>query len=120
MLWLDHRIFGNGYGLATPYFDGIFYWLSGRLYTWSGGFGAQLTSFQWRHPNAGEERTLAGYRFRPLHSRRRFLWLFRRSAFPIPVPIARVSVAWARVDLPKDIDAANAELREMEKRIGRK
>jgi hypothetical protein len=40
MLWLDHKIFGNGRGLGSPCFDGIFYWLSGALYTWIGGFGA--------------------------------------------------------------------------------
>jgi hypothetical protein len=28
--------------------------LSGGLYTWIGGFGAQLQGFQWRHPKPGE------------------------------------------------------------------
>lgn len=117
ILWLDHKIFGNGHGLGSPYFDGKFYWLSGRLYTFMQGFGAQLHSIQWTHPKAGEERKLFGYRFRPLHSHRYFLWLFR-DRFPIPTPICRVMVSWGRVDLPKDIDAANAALRLMQKQVG--
>lgn len=117
-LWLDHKIFGNGHGLASPYFDTKFYWLSGELYTFMQGFGAQLHSFQWRHPLAGERRRLFGYDFEPLHSRRYFLWLWRDSYFAIPTPICRVSVAWARVDLPKSTDEANAELRHMATQIG--
>lgn len=117
ILWLDHKIFGNGYGLGSPYFDGKFYWLNGELYTFMQGSGAQLHSIQWTHPNAGEERKLFGYRFRPLHSHRRFLWLFKESV-PIPLPISRVIVAWSRVDLPKDIDEANAELRHMATQVG--
>lgn len=113
LLWLDHKIFGNGWGLKSPYFDNKFYWLvdtkrgrdkeSGTLYTFSHGHGAQLHSFQWLHPNAGEERVLAGYRFRPLHSHRRWL---------------RVDVAWSVQTLPDDIDEANAYLREMERNLG--
>lgn len=60
ILWLDHLIFGNGYGLRSPYFDNRYYWLSGQLYTWSGWLGAQLQSFQWFHPKPGEERRLGG------------------------------------------------------------
>ncbi|MGB3485337.1 MAG: hypothetical protein WBB07_24370 [Mycobacterium sp.] len=129
MLRLDHLIFGNGRGLASPYFDDCFYWLvdtskqdrhgsRGEFYTFMAGFGAQLHSFQWRHPKAGEERKLAGKRFRPLHSTRRFLWLWPRSIFSIPLPVARVSVAWSWVDLPKDINHANAALRDMRKTLG--
>lgn len=118
MLWLDHKIFGNGRGLRSPYCDNRFYWLSGEIYTFMQGLGAQLHSFQWRHPRPGEERKLFGYRFRPLHSSREFLWLWRDSVFPIPTPICRVSVAWSRVDLPDDINQANAALREMAKEVG--
>jgi hypothetical protein len=118
ILALDHKIFGNGRGLGSPYFDSKFYWLGGQLYTFMHGFGAQLHSIQWRHPNAGEERKLFGYRFRPLHSSRQFLWLFRSSPFPIPTPICRVMIAWGRVDLPSGIDAANEALRKMEREIG--
>lgn len=118
ILWLDHKIFGNGRGLGSPYCDGKFYWLSGQLYTFMQGFGAQLHSIQWTHPNAGEERRLFGYRFRPLHSTRSFLWLFRDRWFEFPTPISRVMVSWGRVDLPKGIDEANAALRQMEKEVG--
>lgn len=118
ILWLDHKIFGNGYGLGSPYFDNKFYWLSGELYTFMQGFGAQLHSIQWRHPLAGERRRLFGYDFEPLHSRRYFLWLWRDGAFPIPTPICRVMVFWSRVDLPKNLNEANAELRHMEQQIG--
>ncbi len=104
ILVLDHWIFGNGHGMKSPYFDDKFYWLtdggralpgasgggeSGQLYTFMPGLGAQLHSYQWTHPNAGEERMLLGRRFRPLHSTRRW---------------GRVEVAWA-MQGPKDIDA---------------
>lgn len=129
ILRLDHLIFGNGHGLASPYCDKRFYWLvdtarhgrhgsRGELYTFMHGFGAQLHSFQWRHPKAGEVRQLAGKQFRPLHSTRQFLWLWRNSIFSIPLPIPRVSVAWSWVDLPKDIDKANAALRDMQRTLG--
>lgn len=104
ILWLDHLIFGNGHGLATPYFDGRFYWLSGRLYTFSGGLGAQLTSYEWRHPKAHERRILCGREFKPFHSRRSWL---------------RVRISWAWVDLPRDLNAANEALRELADEIGR-
>ncbi|YBW39858.1 hypothetical protein ACMYR2_2385 [Nitrobacter sp. TKz-YC01] len=118
MFWFDHKIFGNGFGLRSPHFDNRFYWLSGRLYTWVGGFGAQLQSIQWTHPNAGEERIIAGKRFKPLHSTRVFLWLWRDKLFSIPTPVSRVCVAWSWVDLPDDLDAANAALRELKNKIG--
>lgn len=121
ILWLDHKIFGNGHGLASPYFDSKFYWLGGirgEIYTFMQGFGAQLHSFQWRHPLAGERRELFGYKFEPLHSHRNFLWLWRDRWFAIPTPICRVSIAWGRIDLPKDLDEANYELRCMAKEIG--
>lgn len=114
ILWLDHRTFGNGFGLKSPYFDDNFYWLSGELYTWTGWFGAQLQSFQWRHPKAGERRMLFGYKFYPFNSERRFMRLWS-----IVLPIPRVRVSWARVDLPEGTDAANEELRLMLQKIAR-
>src|SRR3546814_793130 len=102
---LDFAIFGNGRGMSAPYFAQTFYWLPykldgdtrdtrrGAFYTYLGGFGAQLYSRQWRHPNAGEVRIIKGRRFRPLHSHRRWL---------------RVAIAWT-TSLPRDIDQANAE-----------
>jgi hypothetical protein len=117
MLFLDHKIFGNGHGLASPYFDDRFYWLSGHLYTWIGGFGAQLTSFEWRHPLPGEQRKIRGRTFRPFQSRRQFLWLFRDTIFAVPTPISRVSVSWATT-LPADLNEANAFLREFKRDLG--
>lgn len=97
-LWLDHLIFGNGRGLKSPYFDNHFYWLGGRLYTFSYGFGAQLQSFQWTHPNAGERRKLCGREFQPLHSSRSWL---------------RVEVAWSMVDMPKSLDDGHEAIRQL-------
>lgn len=86
LLWLDMLIFGNGRGLAAPFWDQPFYWLAdpdgenGTFYTYGGGFGAQLTSFQWRHPRPQERRRLAGMEFHPFNSDRRW---------------GRVRVSWA-------------------------
>lgn len=102
MLWLDHLIFGNGYGLRSPYFDNRFYWLSGRLYTWIGGLGAQLHSQQWFHPKPGETRRLAGRDYRPFNSHRRGL---------------RVQVSWA-TRLPENLDDAHRALREIASSLG--
>lgn len=63
--------FGNGYGLAAPYFEGEYHWLvdgsqekrRGAWYHWLGGFGAQLHSFEFRAPRAGEKRELFGHTF---------------------------------------------------------
>lgn len=104
ILWLDHLIFGNGRGMKSPYFDSRFFWLNGELYTAMSGFGAQLHSYQWTHPKAGERRRICGRDFIPLHSSRRWI---------------RVEVAWSWVGLPKDINEANEELRQLEKELGR-
>lgn len=103
MLALDHLIFGNGRGLATPYSDGVFYWLDGDLYTFHPGYGAQLRSFQWTHPRAGEVRRLCGRDFRPFHSVRRW---------------GRVEVAWRWIDLPAGLEAANAALADLRRDLG--
>ncbi len=109
IIWLDHAIFGNGYGLGSPLFDSRFYWLvnshnlKGELYTFSPGYGAQLTSVQWRHPRASERRFLCNREFKPFHSRR--LW-------------GRVIVSWALTQLPSNIDEANEELRALREKLG--
>lgn len=114
ILSLDHLIFGNGFGLGSPYFDARYYWLvdtrggerdgrKGRLYGWIGGLGAQLKSFQWRHPLPGERRRLGGREFTPFNSTRRWL---------------RVEVSWAMVDLPKDLDQAHATIRGFKSGLG--
>jgi hypothetical protein len=106
-LWLEFLLAGDGRGLAAPGFNQPFYWLvdmnttRGDLYTYGGGFGAQLTSFQWRHPKAQEERHLAGMRFRPFWSQR-----YR----------GRVHVSWAlqigRQLQPEDFPLLEKRLRD--------
>lgn len=109
MLALDFAIFGNGHGMAMPYFDGRLYWLvdtasrersgrNGAFYTFMHGWGAQLHSYQWTHPRAGETRRLIGRDFTVLHSRRKF---------------CRVEVAWSMRRLPSDVDEANAAIRQL-------
>jgi hypothetical protein len=116
ILWLDHKIFGSGYGLKSPFWDDKYYWLSGGLYTWSGWYGSQLQSFQWSHPKPGESRKLLGREFRPFLSNREFMWLWRDKIFAIPLPISRVRVSWS-CDLPEDLNEANAALHAMQKEL---
>lgn len=108
-LTLDQWIFGNGHGLKSPYFDDIYLWLvdtkpaersgsNGRRYTWIGGIGAQLRSFEWRVPKPGTRRILAGREFVVFNATRRGL---------------RVDVSWALVGLPRSLDEANAAIREL-------
>lgn len=96
--WIDLHIFGNGHGLKSPYFDDVFYWLSGEAYTFSYGLGAQLQSFQWRHPISGERRRLAGRDFVVFSSTRRWF---------------RVSVSWAMTDTPDDLDEHHKAIRKL-------
>jgi len=97
---LDHLIFGNGHGLKSPYFNNVFYWLSGEIYTCSYGLGAQLHSFQWTYPKPGERRVLAGREFIVYQARRRW---------------CRVMVSWTMVGLPDDVDEARRLIRMLEK-----
>jgi hypothetical protein len=110
IVWLDHLIFGNGYGLASPGLDTRFYWLvdkrtgKGDLYNLiAGGLGAQLRSRQWRHPRAGEERELCGRTFVPYGSVR---------SGP------RVEVSWSWRALPHELEKANLALAELAREIG--
>lgn len=115
ILALDHLVFGNGYGLASPYFDATYHWLvdtsvgerngrNGRLYNFIGGLGAQLRSFEWFAPPAGTRRVLGGREFRVFQVSRRGL---------------RVDVSWAMTGLPAGLDAQNAEIREFGRRLGK-
>jgi hypothetical protein len=97
-MWLDFKIFGNGWGLKSPLFDDTFYWLvdtadkerherNGRFYKWSGGFGAQLSSFEWRVPAPGTRRRLFDRDFRVFQAHRRGLrvdcsWAIAQSNCP--------------------------------------
>lgn len=116
-LWLDHKIFGNGFGLKSPYFDNKFYWLSGQLYTWIGGFGAQLQSIEWFNPRPYERRELLGRQFRPFNGSRQRLWINRDGFVPIPLPISKSCISWSMTSFPSDIDKANEVLRELKKEL---
>jgi len=95
IMWLDHRIFGNGHGIRSPHWDNVFYWLAGELYTFFPGHGAQLTSWQWTRPRAGERRHLAGRDYVIWRADRRW---------------GRVVCKWAVTTLPADLNEANALL----------
>lgn len=108
ILWFVFKRFGNGWGVASPYFDDKFYWLSScrgkksasNWYKWAGGFGAQLESFEWKTPPAGSKRVLFGREFRLFSVDRRF-------------PITRC--AWALVggcNTPEELNALKRELNE--------
>lgn len=108
--WLDWKLFGNGHGMASPYFDDTFYWLHdggagkrGAWYRSGGGLGAQLFSVQWTMPKPGERRKLSGYDFVVFRANRKG---------------PRVEVAWSLVRLPQDINAANAFIAEMRSKLG--
>lgn len=106
---LDWWIFGNGWGMKSPYCDDTFYWLvdtscgrrkgRGAFYRGSFGYGAQLQSIQWTHPKPGEQRILCGRRFRPFRSTRKW---------------GRVEVSWA-MDLPRDLNEAREALAHLER-----
>jgi len=98
ILLIDHWLFGDGGGLKSPYYDDVFYWLSGELYTFFHGLGAQLQSIQWTHPKPGETRILAGRKFVVYQSRRRWF---------------RVMVSWSLVRLPEDAIEAHEEIRSL-------
>ncbi len=106
MLWLDFKIFGHGHGLGVPFWDEAFYWLAdsdgkhGAFYTYGGGFGAQLTSFQWTHPRPQERRLLAGMEFSPFQSFRQW---------------GRVRVTWA-VNIGRPLQPEDFPL--IKKRLG--
>ncbi len=79
-MWLTFKIFGSGYGLGAPFWEQSFYWIPengpggrGRFYTWIGGFGAQLSSFEWLSPRAGTRRHLLGKEFVIFQTSRRGL-----------------------------------------------
>ena len=106
--WIDFLLFGNGRGLAQTMDDDVYFWLhdsskhaSPKFYSWSGWFGAQLVSFEWRAPKVGETRTLAGYNFTPLHYTRKW---------------CRVRVAWG-TNIPDDLNAANIFIRGMKRKM---
>jgi len=99
MFWLDWKLFGNGWGMASPFCDDVFYWLRGHWYQWIGGFGAQLQSIEWLTPKPGTTRTLLGQEFRVFSANRRG---------------PRVRVSWA---LAQSSEVTAERLRELHSRL---
>ncbi len=100
---LDWFLFGNGYGMGSPYFDDTFYWLKdmschdrgkarGQMYRWGGGLGSQLNSCEWRAPRPQERRLLFGHQFQPFYVTRHGL---------------RVDVSWELVGGVRDVEHVN-------------
>jgi hypothetical protein len=113
-LWLDFKIFGDGNGLKSPYFDDTFHWMvdtsrgraggKGTLYNWIGGHGAQFRSREWRMPRPGTRRRLRGRDYVVFGAERRWL--------------VRVEVWWALARLPSDLEEANILLRQIKRELG--
>lgn len=110
MRLIDRLIYGSGRGLRMPLFDQRIYWLvdrntqRGDFYTWSGWFGSQIQSFQWRIPKSREERVLSGVRFR---------------LFGWTKTWGRVRVSWCIEGLDaQNIETANKWLHALEQRLG--
>lgn len=102
-LWLYYLIFGSGFGLADRESDTTWFVLGGRAYHWSGWFGCQLQSFEWRRPEVGETRVLAGVIFRPFNFERR--WFLYR-------------VTWSGDEFCGPVDYSNKAIRAFKKKLG--
>ena len=89
IVWLDHLAFGNGHGMKSPFSNNMFYWLSGDMYTFFAGYGAQFTSWRWFFPDENEKVVLeigdSTYTLVPFSSRRNWL---------------RVIVTWRCLEMP--------------------
>ena len=109
---LAMMIFGNGGGMKEPYFDGVFYWLNdsngspARFYKFTGGFGAQLTSFEFRAPKAGTCRTLADREYVVFNTSSGWFGLMHQ-------------VTWAAVRLPQGTAELNAAIRGIKSELQR-
>ena len=112
-MWLTFKLFGGGYGLSQPYFDGRFYWLvdthnkeragkHGRFYHWIGGFGAQIDSYEWRIPNPGTTRRLVNRDFR---------------VFSVSPQWPMVRVSWAMTGMGKSLDQDNAQIADLKEAL---
>jgi hypothetical protein len=111
-------IFGSGHGLSAPVLNQRLYWLvdlntlEGQFYSFLPGFGAQLTSWQWRRPQVGEARRFGTKTYVPYLQRRGWVRdpLFGFNLFPL-----MWEVSWRCADLP---DNPNAEdVRALEKEL---
>lgn len=106
MLWLDHLIFGDGYGLRSPSCDDVYYWVGGKLIVWSGGYGSQLNTFQWFKPNVEDRIKVCGYEMRP--------FLSQRGRFPL-----RWRVSWCFVSHPDKSSEHNAQITDLRNKLMR-
>lgn len=97
---LDWWLFGNGRGMASPFWDDVFYWLDGQFYRWGGGLGAQLYSIEWTMPKPGTRRKLFGHEFVVFHAHRKWL---------------RVEVAWVLVRGVTDFETVSALKADLQK-----
>jgi len=106
IVWLDHLIFGSGHGIKSPYWNDVYFWQNGEFYLWSGWFGAQLISFQWRHPKPQERRIIEGREMRVYHSERRW---------------GRVCISWSLCGKDSieglDINEANSKLTKFKSQL---
>lgn len=88
--------------LRLPEYDRALLVLNGTVYMWSGWFGCQLESREWRRVPAGTRRTLHGVEFTVFSTERAGL---------------KWRTTWA-MKLPDNIDAANVALRAMQVSLG--
>ena len=73
-------------------------------YRWSGWFGCQLESREWRRHPAGKERIILGDRYR--------VWSTKRDGLAY-------CTYWSLCELPNDINEANAVLRALREKLVR-
>lgn len=99
-MWINFKLFGNGFGLKSPFFDDKFYWLSGNFYNWIGGYGAQLSSIEWLCPKAGTRRNLIGREF--------VIFNATRGRFGI-----KWRISWAMVNMNKSLDDDRFKIDEL-------
>lgn len=81
--------------------DTVFFRLKNKIYKWSGWFECQLSSREWFRVPAGVQRVLLNERFTVVRSYREG-WKY--------------TTTWT-MQLPDDIDSANAKIRAFKKKL---
>lgn len=92
--------------------DKLFFRIDGVMYSWTGWFGCQLESHEWRRYPAGTERVILGMRFR--------VWTTERHWFTcctIERHWFKCCTTWALCELPDDVYRANETLRELRAKL---
>lgn len=69
--------------------------IAGRRYRWTGWFGCQLESMEWRRVPAGTEREILGRKFRVWRTEREWL---------------RVRTLWCLIGLGRSVDEDSAKI----------